>query len=192
MDGSAVAAVGLTGQMHGLVLLDEAGEVLRPAILWNDQRTGAQCDEIRARLGFEHLIQITGNNALTGFTAPKILWVQQNEPQVYAQARHILLPKDYVRFRLTGDYAMDKADGSGTILFDLQNANLVGRSARMRWISRAEWLPPTYEGPADYRAVISPQAAALTGSERRHAGDGGWRRPGRRGGRCRARWSRAL
>jgi xylulokinase len=102
--GSDVAAIGLTGQMHGLVLLDEHGEVLRPAILWNDQRTGAQCDEMRARLGREHLIQVTGNDALTGFTAPKILWVQQNEPDVFARARHILLPKDYIRYRLTGDW----------------------------------------------------------------------------------------
>src|SRR5262249_26977502 len=101
IDGSAVAAIGLTGQMHGLVLLDERGDVLRPAILWNDQRTAAQCDEIRARLGKDHLIQVTGNDALTGFTAPKILWVQQKEPEIYARARHVLLPKDYVRFRLT-------------------------------------------------------------------------------------------
>ena len=118
--GSAIAAIGLTGQMHGLVLLNQAGDVLRPAILWNDQRTGPQCDEMRRRLGKERLIQITGNDALPGFTAPKILWVQQNEPEVYAKARHILLPKDYIRFKLTGDYAMDKADGSGTQLFELK------------------------------------------------------------------------
>ena len=93
---------------------------LRPAILWNDQRTGAQCDEMRRRMGKERLIQITGNDACTGFTAPKILWVQENEPEVYARARHILLPKDYIRYKLTGDYAMDKADGSGTLLFDLK------------------------------------------------------------------------
>src|SRR5512137_2932597 len=116
----SITGIGLTGQMHGLVLLDENGEVLRPSILWNDQRTGAQCDEMRRRLGRERFIQITGNDALTGFTAPKILWVQQNEPEVYARARHVLLPKDYVRYRLTGGYAMDKADGSGTILFDLK------------------------------------------------------------------------
>src|SRR5512140_915920 len=102
VDGVSVAAVGMTGQMHGLVLLDENGEVLRPAILWNDQRTQAECDEIRTRLGKEHLIQITGNDALTGFTAPKILCVQQNEPEIYARAQHILLPKDYIRYRLTG------------------------------------------------------------------------------------------
>ena len=92
--GDQVAAIGLTGQMHGLVLLDEAGQVLRPAILWNDQRTQSQCDEIHARIGRERFIQITGNVALTGFTAPKILWVKQNEPDVYATAALVLLPKD--------------------------------------------------------------------------------------------------
>ncbi|MCK4977916.1 MAG: xylulokinase, partial [Anaerolineales bacterium] len=105
VETSTVKGIGLTGQMHGLVLLDERGEVLRPSILWNDQRTGTQCDEIRARLGKEHLIQITGNDALTGFTAPKILWVQEHEPEVWKRTRHILLPKDYVRFKLTGEFA---------------------------------------------------------------------------------------
>src|SRR5574339_1243850 len=106
--GEEVGAVGLTGQMHGLVLLDDAGIVLRPAILWNDQRTQSQCDEIHARIGREKFIQITGNVALTGFTAPKILWVKQNEPDVFARGKHMLLPKDYIRYKLTGEYAMDK------------------------------------------------------------------------------------
>src|SRR5262249_37185899 len=105
LSGSGIAAIGLTGQMHGLVLMDEKNEVLRPAILWNDQRCAAECDEIRLRLGRAQMIQITGNEALTGFTAPKILWVQNHEPEIYQQARHILLPKDYVRFKLTGKYA---------------------------------------------------------------------------------------
>ena len=159
--GEAVAAIGLTGQMHGLVLLDEGGHVLRPAILWNDQRTGAQCDEIRARLGFERLVQITGNNALTGFTAPKILWVQQNEAEIYARARHILLPKDYVRYRLTGQYAMDKADGSGTLLFDLKRRNWSSTVTEALEIP-ASWLPPTYEGP-QVTGGLSSEAAGLTG-----------------------------
>ena len=159
--GSAVTAIGLTGQMHGLVLLDEQGEVLRPAILWNDQRTGAQCDEMRTRLGKEHLIQITGNDALTGFTAPKILWVQQNEPEIYAKARHILLPKDYIRYRLTGEYAMDKADGSGTILFDLKTRNWSPEVLSALEIP-ADWLPPTFEGPA-VTGVVSAWAAGETG-----------------------------
>ena len=161
--GSAVVAVGLTGQMHGLVLLDDQGEVLRPAILWNDQRTAAQCDEIRLRLGKERLIQTTGNDALPGFTAPKILWVQQNEPDIYARARHILLPKDYIRYRLTGEYAMDKADGSGTILFDLK-----ARSWSPEVLSAldipSDWLPPTYEGP-EVTGQISEKIAAETGLE---------------------------
>ena len=84
--------------MHGLVMLDGEGQVLRPAILWNDQRTADQCDQIRQRVGKERLIQLTGNDALTGFTAPKILWVQQHEPEVYERCRHILLPKDYIRY----------------------------------------------------------------------------------------------
>jgi xylulokinase len=159
--GSAVTAIGLTGQMHGLVLLDEQGEVLRPAILWNDQRTGAQCDEMRSRLGKPRLIQITGNDALTGFTAPKILWVQQNEPEIYARARHILLPKDYIRYRLTGDYAMDKADGSGTILFDLKKRDWSAEILTALDIP-ANWLPPTFEGPA-VTGCVSPAAAAETG-----------------------------
>ncbi len=159
--GSAIAAIGLTGQMHGLVLLDQAGNVLRPAILWNDQRTGPQCDEMRRRLGKERLIQITGNDALPGFTAPKILWVQQNEPEVYAKARHILLPKDYIRFKLTGDYAMDKADGSGTQLFELKARTWSPEVLRALDIP-AEWLPPTYEGP-EVTGYVSAAAAAETG-----------------------------
>ncbi|MGD0006864.1 MAG: FGGY family carbohydrate kinase, partial [Anaerolineaceae bacterium] len=120
VDSSQVVAVGLTGQMHGLTLLDRQGQVLRPAILWNDGRTAAQCDEMRARLGKERLIAITGNDALTGFTAPKILWVREHEPEVYGQVAHILLPKDYVRYRLTGSFAVDCADGSGMILMDIK------------------------------------------------------------------------
>lgn len=156
-----IAAIGLTGQMHGLVLLDDAGEVLRPAILWNDQRTQAQCDQIHARIGRERFIQITGNLALTGFTAPKILWVQQNEPEIYARARHVLLPKDYLRFKLTDEYAMDKADGAGTVLFDLNSRHWSGELLQELGIDPA-WLPPTFEGP-EFTGTITPQAAAATG-----------------------------
>jgi xylulokinase len=161
VDGQAVAAVGLTGQMHGLVLLDENGEVLRPAILWNDQRTGAQCDEIHRRLGKERFIQITGNVALTGFTAPKILWVNQNEPEIYRRARHILLPKDYARFRLTGEYAMDKAGGSGTVLFDVRQRDWSPEVLEALEIPFS-WLPPTYEGP-EITGRVSAVAAFETG-----------------------------
>ncbi|HXV44507.1 MAG TPA: xylulokinase, partial [Anaerolineae bacterium] len=147
--------------MHGLTLLDEAGEVLRPAILWNDQRTGAECDDIRARLGKARLIQITGNDALTGFTAPKILWVQKNEPHVYAKTKHILLPKDYVRYKLTGDFAVDKADGAGMLLFDLAKRDWSAEVLAALEIPAA-WLPQTYEGP-DITGHISAEAAQATG-----------------------------
>ncbi len=159
--GDQIAAIGLTGQMHGLVMLDEGGNVLRPAILWNDQRTGAQCDEIRARLGKQRLIEITGNDALTGFTAPKILWVQQHEPEVYARCRHILLPKDYIRYRLTGAYASDRAGGAGTILFDLKTRTWSPEMLAALGIP-AGWLPPTFEGP-EITGEVSAAAAAETG-----------------------------
>ena len=159
---SEVQAVGLTGQMHGLVLLDAAHRVLRPAILWNDQRTAAECDEIRSRMGGrERLVQITGNDALTGFTAPKILWVRNHEPEVYAKARLILLPKDYVRLRLTGAAAMDKADGSGTLLFDLA-ARTWSRDVLSRLEIPEAWLPPTFEGP-ELTGAVTATAAEETG-----------------------------
>ena len=161
IDGADVAGIGLTGQMHGLVLLDDEGTVLRPSILWNDQRTQAECDEIRDRVGPEHLIAVTGNDALTGFTAPKILWVRNNEPEVFSQVAHVLLPKDYVRFRLTGEYAIDRAGGSGTILFDLADRTWSEEVAAALDIP-TEWLPPTFEGP-DVTGVVTEAAAALTG-----------------------------
>jgi xylulokinase len=156
-----IHGIGLTGQMHGLVLLDADGNVLRPAILWNDQRTGPQCDEIRRRLGKPRLIQITGNDALTGFTAPKILWVQQHEPEIWAQARHILLPKDYVRLQLTSEYAIDKADGAGMLLFDLQARDWSPEVLAALDIPPS-YLPPTHEGPA-ITGYVSQAAAAATG-----------------------------
>ena len=156
-----IAGIGLTGQMHGLVLLDQAGEVLRPSILWNDQRTAAECDEIRARLGRERLIQLTGNDALTGFTAPKILWVRRHEPEVYARVRHVLLPKDYARYRLSGVFAMDKADGAGTLLVDLRRRDWSDEVLAALEIPRA-WLPPLFEGP-QITGHLSEAAAAATG-----------------------------
>jgi xylulokinase len=159
--GEKISAIGLTGQMHGLVLLDDAGKVLRPAILWNDQRTQAQCDEIHQRIGKEKFIQITGNVALTGFTAPKILWVKENEPEVFAKARHVLLPKDYVRYRLTGEFAMDKADGAGTVLFDLKQRDWSGELLSALDIPRS-WMPRTFEG-TEFTGVVREEAAALTG-----------------------------
>ncbi len=146
ISGADVAAVGLTGQMHGLVLVDQEGHVLRPAILWNDQRTGRQCDEIRERVGKQRLIEITGNDALTGFTAPKILWVREHEPEIYRQAHQILLPKDYIRFRLTGRYATDKAGAAGTLLMDLRRRDWSPEILADLEIDPA-LLPPTHEGP---------------------------------------------
>ncbi len=159
--GPDIAAIGLTGQMHGLVLLDGKGKVLRPAILWNDGRTQAQCDEIHQRVGKEKLIRTTGNVALTGFTAPKILWVKENEPDAFRKARHVLLPKDYVRFRLTAEYGMDKADGSGTILFDLKQRDWSPEVLSLLGIEAA-WMPRTWEGP-EFTGTVTAEAAAATG-----------------------------
>lgn len=157
----SVAVVGLTGQMHSLVLLDGAGEVLRPAILWNDQRTQSQCNEIHQRIGRQKFIQITGNVALTGFTAPKILWVQENEPDVYAKVQHVLLPKDYIRYKLIGEYAMDKADGAGTVLFDLKQRTWSAEVLAALGIPSG-WMPPTFEGP-EFTGKITPEVAPDTG-----------------------------
>jgi xylulokinase len=161
VSGADVTAVGLTGQMHGAVLLDAADAVLRPAILWNDQRTGAQCDAIRERIGAERLIAVTGNDALTGFTAPKLLWVHDEEPDVWRRTRHVLLPKDYVRLRLTGDHAMDKADGSGTLLFDLAARDWSGEVLEGLGIDPA-WMPSTSEGP-EVTGTVTGDAAKATG-----------------------------
>jgi xylulokinase len=159
--GERIAAVGLTGQMHGLVLLDEAGNVLRPAILWNDQRTQSQCDEIHRRIGKEKFIQITGNVALTGFTAPKILWVKENEPEIFAKAKHVLLPKDFIRSKLTGEYAMDKADGAGTVLFDLKSRDWSAEVLDALGID-ASWMPRTFEG-TEFTGHVTQEAASITG-----------------------------
>jgi xylulokinase len=159
--GADIAAVGLTGQMHGAVLLDGAGEVLRPAILWNDQRTAAECEAIREAVGAARLIEITGNDALTGFTAPKLVWVRDHEPAVWDRIAHVLLPKDFVRHRLTGEYALDKADGAGTILFDLAARDWSAEVVDALGIDPA-WLPPTFEGPA-VSGMVTAEAAAATG-----------------------------
>jgi xylulokinase len=160
-----VVGIGLTGQMHGLTLLDTRGEVLRPAILWNDQRAAAECDTIRARLGLDRLVAHTGNDAFPGFTAPKLLWVRQHEPAVYARIARVLLPKDYVRYRLTGAFATDVSDAGGMLLLDL---------ARRAWSHEVlaaldlplAWLPQVFEGTA-VTGTLTPDAAAATGL---HAG----------------------
>ncbi len=159
--GDDVEAVGLTGQMHGAVLLDREGAVIRPAILWNDQRTGAECDEIRARVGPDRLIEVTGNDALTGFTAPKLLWVRNHEPEAFGRIAHVLLPKDEVRRQLTGEVAMDVADGSGTQLFDLAARTWSPEVLGALELDPA-WFPPTFEGPA-ITGRITAAAAEATG-----------------------------
>ena len=155
-----IVAIGLAGQMHGLVLLDQAGDVLRPALLWNDQRTAEQCQQITARLGEQRLIELTGNRALTGFTAPKILWVQQHEPEIYAQIAHILLPKDYVRYCLTGEFASDVSDSAGTLLLDVRSRQWSAEVAQALEIDLA-WLPQLFEGPAITGQLHAEAAAAL-------------------------------
>jgi xylulokinase len=152
--GDGVAGIGLSGQMHGLVALDEAHRVLRPAILWNDQRTGEECAEIEALLGLRELVQLTGNRALPGFTAPKLLWLRKHEPDVYARIAHVLLPKDYVRLRLTGERATDVADASGTLLFDVAGRQWSEEVVQALDIP-GEWLPAALESPA-----VSGQTAA--------------------------------
>jgi xylulokinase len=156
-----VEAVGLTGQMHGLVALDAQDRILRPAILWNDQRTEAECDEIREVIGRERLIRVTGNDALPGFTAPKLLCIRRHEPEVWSAIAHVLLPKDLVRLRLSGDHAVDRADGAGTLLFDLARRNWSDEVVAALGIDRS-WLPRTYEGP-EVTGSVSGEGAESTG-----------------------------
>lgn len=154
------ASLGLSGQMHGLVVLDEGERVLRPAILWNDQRTAAECAEIEERVGLDRLIELTGNRALTGFTAPKLLWLRRHEPETYARIRYVLLPKDYVRLRLTGERAIDVADASGTLLLDVANRRWSDEVLEALELPH-EWLPPLHESTAI--GAAGDQAAGALG-----------------------------
>ncbi|MCL4248586.1 MAG: xylulokinase [Anaerolineae bacterium] len=156
-----VAAIGLTGQMHGLTSLDKDGRPLRPAILWNDQRSGKQCEEITAKIGAKRLYQLIGSILLAGFTAPKILWLKQNEPEIFSQIAHVLLPKDYVRYRLSGAFVADVADGSGFALMDIGKRTWSDELLAAYGIPRA-WLPELCESP-DICAHVSEEAAAVTG-----------------------------
>ncbi len=154
-----IVGIGLSGQMHGLVMLDDRDRVLRPAILWCDGRTGAECAEIERRLGRERLIAVTANPALAGFTASKILWVQKNEPDIWAKCRRILLPKDYIRFMLTGEYATEVSDASGMQLLDVP-----GRCWSQEVLDaleiRENQLGKVYESP-QITGFVTPEAAAL-------------------------------
>jgi xylulokinase len=157
----SIAGIGLSGQMHGATLLDERDEVVRPALIWCDQRTDAQCLAITEKVGREHLIELTCNPALTGFTLPKLLWVRDNEPDLWRRVRTVLLPKDYVRFKLTGDRATDLADASGTLLLDVTN-----RRWSQQMLDAAELdkslLPTVFESP-EITGRISAEAAIVTG-----------------------------
>lgn len=161
VDAGDVKALGISGQMHGLVMLDEAGEVLRPSIIWCDQRTQAECDEMTQRVGARRLIEITANPALTGFTASKILWVRNHQPEIYAKCRHILLPKDYVRYMLTGDYATEVSDASGMQLLDVPNRCWSAEMLEKLDIDPA-LLAKVYES-CEVTGHVSAKAAALTG-----------------------------
>jgi xylulokinase len=158
------AGIGLSGQMHGLVALDETGEVLRPAILWNDQRTGAECAEIEERIGLERLIELTGNRALAGFTAPKLLWMRRHEPELYGRIARIALPKDYVRLRLCGEHATDVSDASGTLLLDVAARTWSDEVLQTLEIDAA-WLPRVLEGPAVSGSVDGVPVAAGGGDQ---------------------------
>ncbi|WP_284640923.1 xylulokinase [Paenibacillus silviterrae] len=159
--GEEVAGIGLSGQMHGSVFLDAELNVVRPALLWCDQRTAEECEWIEQVVGKEELGRLTGNKALTGFTAPKAVWLRNHEPENYRRTAHLMLPKDYVRLQLTGAFGMDMADASGTLLLDVANR---------RWSSEvlerlalpAEWLPPLFESN-EVAGHVLPAAAALTG-----------------------------
>jgi xylulokinase len=156
-----IVGIGLTGQMHGSVFLDRDGEVIRPALLWNDQRTDAQCAEIADRVGAARLVEITGNPALTGFQAPKVLWLRAEEPSNFERVEHVLLPKDYVRYRLTRELATDASDAAGTLFLDLREREW-SREVLGALDVPASWLPPVFEGPAS-TGTVPPEIAEELG-----------------------------
>lgn len=161
VNAESIKGIGLTGQMHGLVLLDNDGNVLRPCIMWNDQRTSKECEEITSIIGFETLLRITGNAVLPGFTAPKILWVKKHEPDIFDKTGHILLPKDYIRYCLTNEYAMDVSDASGTSLLDVNKRNWSDTILSKLDIPRT-WLPQVFES-IQVTGTLTKKAAELTG-----------------------------
>ena len=167
--------------MHGAVMLDENGAVLRPALIWCDTRTQPECDWLTEKIGYERLIELTCNPALPNFTLTKLLWVKTHQPEIFAKIRHVMCPKDYVRYRLTGEFAIDVQEASGTLLLDVTHRRWSREMAEAAGIDMS-WLPRLYESP-EICAQISEKAAGLTGLEGGHAGGGGRGRPGRgRGG----------
>ncbi|HEX5483301.1 MAG TPA: FGGY family carbohydrate kinase, partial [Terriglobia bacterium] len=165
LPGTDIAAVGLSGQMHGVALLDKTKAVLRPALIWCDQRSQAQCDAITSKVGATRLIRLVSNPALTGFSAPKLLWVRDHEPEIYERAAHFLLPKDYVRLKLTGEFATDVSDASGTLLFDVAHRRWSEKMLERLQID-ASLLPRAFES-IEVTGQISSETALLTGL---HAG----------------------
>jgi xylulokinase len=163
-DAGTPAGVGLSGQMHGLVALDGGGRVLRPAILWNDQRTGAESAEIEETIGRERLIELTGNRALPGFTAPKLLWLRRHEPEVYARIARVCLPKDYVRLRLCGEFATDVSDASGTVLLDVA-ARAWSEEVVAALQLDPSWLPPVLESPVVSGQTVDGVPVAAGGGD---------------------------
>jgi xylulokinase len=161
LTGAEIEAVGLTGQMHGCVMLDADGKVLRPALIWCDQRTQPQCDWLTEKIGFERLIELTCNPALPNFTLTKLLWVREHQPEIFAKIAHVLCPKDYVRYRLTGEFAMDMHEASGTLLLDVAHRRWSEEVAGIAGIPMA-WLPRLFEGP-EICARISVAGAGATG-----------------------------
>ena len=159
--GREVRGIGLSGQMHGLTILDENSRVIRPALIWCDQRSQAQVDSINRTIGRENVLRFTANPVLTGFTLPKLLWVRDNEPANFARVRHVLLPKDYVRFRLTGEYATDVSDASGTSVFDVVNRRWSFEMMDGLGLDRAI-LPRCYES-SEVTGQVTPAIAELTG-----------------------------
>ncbi|MFQ5807307.1 MAG: xylulokinase [Phycisphaerae bacterium] len=165
-DPEQIAGLGLTGQMHGLVLLDGKGDVLRPCIMWNDQRTGEQCTAITERVGTKRLLELTGNPVLPGFTAPKLVWVRENEPETYRKTTHVLLPKDYVRYRLTGEFFSEVSDASGTSMFDVGRRQWSDEMLAALDVPR-EWLPEVTESPvasAKVNAAAAKDAGLSAGT----------------------------
>ncbi len=156
-----IRGVGISGQMHGLVMLDKNGNVLRDSIIWCDQRTGEECEILTEKIGAERLIEITANPALTGFTASKILWVERHEPEIFEKCAHILLPKDYLRYKLTGEFATEASDASGMQLLDVPNRKWSSEMLSALSLTESQ-LARVYESP-EISSVISEEGARMTG-----------------------------
>lgn len=156
-----IKGIGLTGQMHGLVTLDKNNKVLYPCIMWNDQRTAAECEEITNLIGGNKLLSLTGNPVLPGFTAPKILWLKKNKPDIYSRIRKVLLPKDYIRFKLTGEFFSDVSDASGTSLLNVKERSWSNEILNKLDIP-SSWMPEVVESVSP-TAAVSKSAASATG-----------------------------